>query len=481
MKLHNTLTKSIDTLTPLDENRVSIYSCGPTVYDRVHIGNLSAFIVADTLRRVLAEHYQSVKHVMNLTDVDDKTIQRSAQLYPDLDPRSALAELTKEYAQAFYDDMQKVGCDITNINFIKATDEVTISGMQKLVLELLDSQFAYLASDGVYFSIEAYKNSGKVYGQLVNLSDAQLSIERVANDEYDKESIHDFALWKKQKPGEPSWQFTIDSQDYSGRPGWHLECSVMSQLGLGQPFDIHTGGIDLAFPHHENEIAQSTANQQDPVYAQMFVHNEHILVDGRKMSKSLNNFHTLQDLEEKDVDPLAFRLLVLQSHYRKQTNFSFDNAVSATNRLNRWRNIASLRWQIHDTLVDDDRKDDQHDVNGIVLAAKHAAMEALESDMNSPEALSRLEQAFEAIELASLEQLQLKALRQLIEWSDRVLGLQLENSTPDVSDDQKQQILARRRAREQNDWNESDRLRDILQTQGIELKDSARHTIWKRH
>ncbi len=280
IKLHNTLTKQVDEFQPLSADKVTIYSCGPTVYDHVHIGNLSAFIAADTLRRMVSGLGYDVKHVMNFTDVDDKTIRRSREDYADLEPIDALKKLTTKYGNLFIEDMQKIGNDTEALSFIKAADDATIEGMRELIKSLYEGGFAYVADDGVYFSIEAYKKSGKTYGQLVELSEANTSSERIQNDEYDKESIHDFSLWKTKKPGEPAWEFTLDGHDLTGRPGWHLECSVMSKMGLGQPFDIHTGGIDLTFPHHENEIAQSTAGQSDPTYAQVFVHNEHILVDG---------------------------------------------------------------------------------------------------------------------------------------------------------------------------------------------------------
>ncbi|HEY9714084.1 MAG TPA: cysteine--tRNA ligase, partial [Chroococcales cyanobacterium] len=284
MNLFNSLSKTTEPFKPLTGDGVRMYSCGPTVYDHIHIGNLSAFIYADTLRRVLKASGYRVQHIMNFTDVDDKTIRRSRESYPDMEPRLALEKLTSDYTSIFLDDMTAVGNDIEDMKFIKATD--AIPHMQELIRRLYEQKFAYIADDGVYFSIQAYKNSGKVYGQLVELTESSTSEERIANDEYDKENVHDFALWKTQKPGEPAWDFELDGHELVGRPGWHIECSAMSTEQLGQPFDIHTGGVDLKFPHHENEIAQSTAGQDDPLYANIFVHNEHMLVDGQKMSKS---------------------------------------------------------------------------------------------------------------------------------------------------------------------------------------------------
>lgn len=480
MQVYNSLTKKLENFTPSNET-ATVYSCGPTVYDHAHIGNLSAFIFADTLRRTLVANGLNVKHVMNFTDVDDKTIRRSKTDNPGLEPKEALAKTTRHFTDIFLDDFSAVGNDKDSYTFIRATDEKTIAEMQAIIRNLHEKGFAYVADDGVYFSIEAYKKSGKRYGQLVDISADSTSQSRIQNDEYDKESAHDFALWKKQSEGEPAWDFELDGQSIPGRPGWHIECSAMSRLEIGQPFDIHTGGVDLKFPHHENEIAQSTAGSDDPTYARVFMHNEHILVDGRKMSKSLGNFYTLENLTEKRIDPLAFRLLVLQSHYRNQTNFSFDNVLAATNRLNRWRNIAALRWQTHDTLVDDGDKDTDSKVNGVLLSAPHAALEAMNDDLNTPGALVALESALEAVEAAPVNHIQHDALVALIEWIDAVLGLQLARSTPDISDVQKQRILERERARDEKDWPQSDEIRDELKEQGITLKDTSGRTIWLRN
>lgn len=478
LKLYNTLTKTIDHLQPLTPERVAMYSCGPTVYDNVHIGNLSSFIIADTLRRVVSANNLNVKHVMNFTDVDDKTIRRSHELYPELDAMSALKKLTTACSESFLRDMQIIGNDIDALTFIRAADDATIQGMRELIEELLRGGFAYIADDGVYFSIEAYKKSGKVYGQLVTLNESNTSAERIQNDEYDKDSAHDFALWKVKKSGEPAWEFNIDGRDMTGRPGWHIECSVMSRQGLGQPFDIHTGGIDLAFPHHENEIAQSTAGRDNPTYASLFVHNEHILIDGKKMSKSLNNFYTLADLTAQGIDPLAFRLLVLQSHYRKATNFSFDNAQAAKNRLQHWRNIAALRHQTHDTLRDDDEKStDEQTVS--LLATSRAIVEALNNDLGTPEALTIIDDAFSRLDNKALNDIHQFGLTELLITIDSTLGLQLIASTPDIDDAAKQLILQREQARSNKDWQASDNLRDELLKVNIVIRDTAQGTIWE--
>ena len=472
LKLHNTLTKTIDELVPLTTGEVKIYSCGPTVYDHVHIGNLSAFIAADTLRRVVTAHELSVKHVMNFTDVDDKTIRRSHEKYPDMDAMEALRKLTSEYGDLFLADMKAIGNDTDALTLIKAADDATIDGMRQLITELHEKGFAYISDDGVYFSIEAYKKSGKQYGQLVEITESNTSSERIQNDEYDKDSVHDFALWKVKKPGEPAWDFTLDGHDLAGRPGWHIECSVMSRKELGQPFDIHTGGIDLAFPHHENEIAQSTAGHDNAIYASMFVHNEHILVDGKKMSKSLGNFYTLNDIVEKGVDPLAFRLLVLQSHYRSQSNFSLENATAAHNRLLHWRNIAALRHQTHEDITENEEMDPSP-------AAIGAIKEALSSDLNTPEALRIVDETFAYIESHNVKKVNRSTLLELLEAVDELLGLNLLGTTPDIAEEQKQLIIERERVRDNKDWEASDKLRNDLQDGGIVIRDTAGGTVWE--
>jgi len=333
MKLYNTLTKKTEEVKPLKGDEFRIYSCGPTVYDHIHIGNLASFIHADALREALKAEGYKVRHVMNITDVDDKTIKRSREEYPDLEPKEALKKLSSKYEELFKKDMEEVGNDLSAIEFVRATDY--IPQMQKLIKKLHEGGFAYIADDGVYFSIEEYKKSGKTYGQLLEVNSENTSKNRISNDEYDKESAHDFALWKKARPNEPSWDFELGGKDLTGRPGWHIECSTMSTDLLGQPFDIHTGGVDLIFPHHENEIAQSTAGEDDKYLAKLFFHNEHLLIDGKKMSKSLNNFYTLHDIKERGFSPLAFRLLVLQSTPHNQANFSLKILQAAQNRFDK--------------------------------------------------------------------------------------------------------------------------------------------------
>lgn len=471
MKIQNTLTRQINTITPLDGKTYRIYSCGPTVYDHAHIGNLASFIYADTLRRTLSKSDYNAKHVMNYTDVDDKTIARSRERYPDTDPREALRKLAEKYIESFLEDIQAVGNDTEAVTFLRATDY--IEEMKALVTELHAKGFAYVGDDGVYFSIDAYRKSGKVYGQLLELSAESTSEARIQNDEYDKDSIHDFALWKVKKDNEPAWEFTLDGKDLTGRPGWHLECSVMSRAGLGQPFDIHTGGVDLIFPHHENEIAQSTAASDNASMASVFFHSNHMLVEGKKMAKSAGNFHTLTDIIDKGYDPLAFRLLVLQSNYRNQIQFSWDNLQAAQSRLKHLRAAADLRYQLHTA------SDETDLLISRLEMAKKSISKALQDDLNTAEALYELSTLVEDIDKSGISTASLDTYTEFLDWIDDLLGLNLSD-TQDITGEQKQLITERKAARKANDWTKSDQLRDTLAAQGIGIQDTPRGTIWHR-
>lgn len=467
MKLYNSLlsAKKIEDFTPLDGTTARIYSCGPTVYDHAHIGNLSAYIFADTLRRAIRMAGYGTRHVMNYTDVDDKTIRRSREMFPSDEPAEALAKLTETFIAQFNEDMDRIGNDTHAVTFVAATD--TIGQMKQLITRLYNAGFAYIADDGVYFSIEAYKKAGKVYGQLLEVTTANTSAARIHNDEYDKESAHDFALWKKQKAGEPAWEFTLNNTDITGRPGWHIECSVMSREELGQPFDIHTGGVDLIFPHHENEIAQSTALEANPVMAQVFAHNEHILVDGKKMSKSAKNFYTLQDILDKKYDPLAFRVKVLQSHYRSQINFTWEALDAAQNLLQNVRAWADLKHQKAAQVSSPDRSDSPY------KAPLQSILAAIAEDLDTPAALKALAAAADH---TTVEPAHIQSFLNIV---DRILGLRLANR-PDISHEQKNLIAEREQARKAGDWARSDKLRHALDADGLGVKDTAAGPVWFR-
>lgn len=467
LKLHNTLSKSVQELKPIEEGKVSIYSCGPTVYNTAHIGNLSSYIVADTLRRVVSASGLRAQQVMNYTDIDDKTIKRSQELHGSDDPMKSLQTLTRAVEGDFLADLAKIGVDAGEIGFVRATE--SIDEMHELIRDLYSAGIAYIADDGVYFSIEAYTKAGKTYGQLTEITAESTGAARVNNDEYDKDNVHDFALWKTKKDSEPSWEFELDGHNLEGRPGWHIECSAMAKSNLGQPFDIHTGGIDLIFPHHENEIAQSTGAHGD-IFATMFVHSEHLLVEGKKMAKSDGNVFLLSDIENKGRSPLAFRMMVLQSHYRHQMNFSWDNLHAAENRLKNLRAMADLRHQ---------------PLNGVPSVADEIGevqttmLELLQDDLNTPEALATLSGLVEKLTTQGLAQEDAHLFNDFVLFLDSVLGFNLQESQ-DIHEEQKELIAARQAARDQKDFQQADAARDTLLDQSIELKDTAHGTLWKR-
>jgi cysteinyl-tRNA synthetase len=466
MQLHNSLTNRIDEFRPRSDGQISIYSCGPTVYNNAHIGNLSSFLYADILKRALAREFpgSKIKHVMNITDIDDKTIKESQDRYPDLDPHARLTKVTREYEELFLSDLVALGIDTDDITFTRATDY--IKQMQELITNLVKNKFAYITDDGVYFSIAAYKQAGKTYGQLVAITAESTGSARVNNDEYDKDNVHDFALWKVQKPDEPAWDFDIEGKQLKGRPGWHIECSAMSVDKLGVPFDIHTGGVDLKFPHHENEIAQSTAIGDNSILASFFFHSEHMLVDNQKMAKSMDNFFTLQDIVDKHIDPLAFRLFVLQAHYRTQSHFSWVNLQAAQNRLDRMRRVISLQPVIATTPIatgtgNQSQPDEQFN--------------EISSDLN----VARVLESIEA-ELSSYEKNPDKSqLANFLKTTDELLGLNLSTSLQSNLNQQQLDLIAQREAARQNaDWAQSDKLRTELKSQGIGLRDTVEGTIW---
>ena len=327
LRFHNTLTRSVQDFVPLDPagKKVGLYCCGPTVYDFAHIGNWRTFVFADLVRRTLEFSGYDVRHVMNITDVEDKIIKRVHEA------KTTLRDFTGQYETAFFDDLKALGCRLPHVT-PRATEH--IPEMLDLIAKLLERGVAYKAADGsVYFSIEKYRGCGCTYGQLVKLNyDEMRAGRRVTSDEYDKESLADFALWKARvlEDGEVFWA----SPWGEGRPGWHIECSAMSMKALGRTFDLHLGGEDLAFPHHEDEIAQSEGATGQP-FVKYWMHGAHLMVEGKKMSKSLGNFFTLRDLLAKGYSGREVRYLLLTAHYRETFNFTLEGLTGAKTALAR--------------------------------------------------------------------------------------------------------------------------------------------------
>lgn len=475
MRLYNTPSKTVEEFVPQHENEVALYTCGPTVYSEPQIGNWVAYLRWDTLVRVLNADGYEVTRVMNITDVghlvsdaddgEDK-MEKGAR-------REGVSawEVAERYTNRFLEGMTVLNLLPPEI-LCKATEH--IEEQIALVKILEEKGHTYRTTDGIYFDTGTFPT----YADFAHLDlEALKEGARVeVNDE--KRNPSDFALWKFS-PKDAKRDMEWESPWGKGFPGWHIECSAMAMKYLGETLDLHTGGIDHIPIHHTNEIAQSEA-ATGKRFSNYWLHCAHMLSNGTKLSKSLGNSYTLDELAKEGFSPMDFRMFILQSHYRTETNFTFENLTAAHNRLKRWHDIASLRWQTHDTLENDDRKDDRHEANGVILAAPHAALEALNDDLKTPEALVAIERAFDHIEKMPLSDLQQSALLQLIEWVDAVFGLRLAAHTPDITEDDKRLILERQRAREEKDWARSDELRDKLLAQGIALRDTHGSVTWTR-
>jgi cysteinyl-tRNA synthetase len=464
MKLTDSITNQIKELQP-QNGKVTLYSCGPTVYDHAHIGNLRTFILDDTLRRVLrAEYSDEFSAVMNVTDIDDKTISRAKEEHPDLPIGEALKQTTRQYEELFLHDLEQVGVDLALVKIVRATDQ--IAGMLELIRGIHQAGFAYISDKSVYFDLTAYRKAGNTYGVLVNVDyDAQA---RIDNDDYDKQSAQDFVLWKGQKDGEPGWDFELDGQKLPGRPGWHIECSAMAADSLGLPLSLHSGGIDLKFPHHENELAQTVAGEGGAL-TQSFVHYGHLFVDGRKMSKSLGNYHTLQDVVERGYHPLAFRLLILQERYDNELNFTWEKLDQATQNLLDLYAWSDLQFQLPNggNLI----------VGEPLRRLSEVANETLSNDLNSSKFLEFILE-ISSKHLAS-DKLPQDAFKKLLNKLDEYTGLSISRRQ-DITPEQKQMIADREAARADKDFAKSDQLRDQLAEQEIAVDDTPAGPRWRR-
>mgnify|MGYP001568313609 CR=1 FL=1 len=312
LKFYNTLTRETEEFEPINKDQVLMYSCGPTVYNYPHIGNYRAYIFADILKRVLLYEGYKVKHIMNLTDVDDKTIKNSQK------EGKSLKEFTEFYTEIFYKDIASLNI-LAPYKFTKATDY--INEMVEIIETLLKKNIAYKSKDGsVYFDIKKFPDYGKL-SHLDFENQKHNADGRIKTDEYDKDNVQDFALWKAwdEQDGDVFWETSLGK----GRPGWHIECSAMSMSNLGEEIDIHTGGVDNIFPHHENEIAQSEGATGHH-FVKYWMHNEWVLVDQKKMAKSENNFYVLNDIKEKNISPLAYRFWLLMANYRTKVSFNWE-------------------------------------------------------------------------------------------------------------------------------------------------------------
>ena len=459
----NTLGRKPTVLAPLEPGHVRLYTCGPTVYNVAHIGNLRTFLWEDVLRRHLKSTGLRVTQVMNLTDIDDKTIQGAAAA------GQSLAEFTGKYAELFFRDIDRLGFERAD-RYPRATDHVP--EMQEITARLVERGHAYESEGSVYFRISTFPGYGKLSG--IDLEKARRG-ERVADDEYEKEDVKDFALWKAAKPGEPSWP----SPWGQGRPGWHIECSAMSMKYLGNHFDIHTGGVDNIFPHHENEIAQSEAATGEP-FVDLWIHAEHLIVDGEKMAKSKGNFFTLDDVLARRNDPVAVRYLLLSVPYRKKLNFTWDALAGAASAVER---IKSAVARLDDVARGGGEKPGAFP--GGERARKFEAdfSAALDDDLNTAEALGVLFTFLRDVNAAqvegSLDAQGAAAAAAAIRRVDGVLGV-LPAKDDVLPAEVEVQITARNAARGRRDFAEADRIRKDLAAKGIVLEDGPSGTRWKR-
>jgi cysteinyl-tRNA synthetase len=469
MQLYNTLTRSEEPFVPADGRTVRMYNCGLTVYARGHIGNFRTFVCLDVLRRTLRhlEGYE-VRQVTNFTDVDDKTINASAKA------GQSLRDFTDGYVRAFRDDASALGIEPVE-ETPRATDEDNMRAMVEMIQSLEARGHTYRSEGSVYFRIASLPS----YGRLARLDMEGMQIgARVDNDEYAKQDARDFVLWKAAKPGEPSWDLGLGP----GRPGWHIECSAMALRLLGQPpIDIHGGGIDLIFPHHENEIAQAEGATGHP-FVRFWVHVEFLNLDSEKMSKSLGNIYTVPDIVARGYRASALRYLLMSAHYRKQLSFGWDGLDQAEAALMRLSDFLARV----DTV---DRPGTSADVQARLQRAKDEFKDAMTSDLNVPRAMSVmfdvLREMNASIDQGAIGTGDADAIRDAFAYFDSALGVislrRAEDEKPPVPVEEIERLIEERReARKTRNFARADEIRKDLDARGIVLEDSATGTRWKR-
>jgi len=469
LKIYNTLTRKKEEFIPLKSGEVGMYVCGPTVYNYIHIGNARPFIIFEVVRRFLKFKGYKVKYIQNLTDIDDKMINKAKEL------KITVSELAEKFIQEYFIDADSLNIERADVH-PRATEH--IREIIDLIKGLLEKGYAYEIDGDIFFDVSRFKDYGKLSGQ--NIEEVK-SGARVEVNERKKNAI-DFALWKRAKEGEPSWE----SPWGKGRPGWHIECSAMSMKYLGKSFDIHTGGSDLIFPHHENEIAQSEAytNQQ---FVKYWMHNGYLCLNNQKMSKSLGNIMKVRDISQKYKGEII-RYFILSAHYRSPFNFSEEQLQQAKSSLQRLNNTI---YNVKHLLIQDKfrkliDKDDE-----LILEKrrenKQKFIEAMDDDFNTPVALSRLFSFTKEVNiyLSSPEQKNKEVLEEINkfyqELAGKILGIlkdfdQEENFEQEI----KKIIEEREKARKEKNWVESDRIRDKLQEKGILLEDTPEGARWKK-
>ncbi|HET9298449.1 MAG TPA: cysteine--tRNA ligase [Candidatus Polarisedimenticolaceae bacterium] len=460
MHLHDTRTRALVEVTPVEPGHVRLYTCGPTVYDFAHIGNFRTYVWEDLLRRTLKLVGFRVTQVMNITDIEDKIIAKA------MASGTTIEEVTAPIIRAFFEDLDVLRIERAEV-YPRATEHVP--EMIEIARRLEAAGLTYVSQGSLYFRIASFPS----YGALSHLDRREIKVgARVDSDEYEKDDARDFVLWKGHRPGEPSW----DSPWGPGRPGWHLECSAMSMKYLGETFDLHTGGVDNIFPHHENEIAQSEGATGQP-FVRTWVHAAHLLVENEKMAKSKGNFYTLRDLQARGHDPRALRLLLLSTHYRSPLNFTFEALSRAASDLQRLDDLSAR-------LDREPPQPGEHpQAEARAAAALHEFRGGLADDLNVSVALAALyrlvRETHAALDRKELPDRARTAVREALAAMDTVLAV-LERPQESLDVKVAALIEERTQARKARDFARSDRIRDELSAMGIVLEDTPQGVHWKR-
>jgi cysteinyl-tRNA synthetase len=465
LRFYNTMTRQKEDFHPIETGKVGMYTCGPTVWNYAHIGNFRAYMFEDLLRRYLKYQNYDVTQIMNLTDVEDKLIRESQEA------GQSLADFTAVYKQAFFEDLQTLNIEPAEV-YPEAT--MHIDEMVEMIKQLLERGYAYEADGSVYYRIDRFEN----YGKLANFDPDDLksgASGRVDHDDYAKDDVQDFALWKAWTPedGDIFWDTNLGR----GRPGWHIECSAMSMKYLGTHFDIHTGGEDNIFPHHENEIAQSEA-ATGTRFVNYWLHCRHLLVDNQKMSKSLGNFYTLRDLLDQGFKPKGLRYALLATHYRQPMNFTLDGLHAAENAVQRLLDFMQAL-----TRVDNLEAATDFDVKAVLQQTQERFEAALDDDLNISGALGTIFELVRTVNRA-IDQQQLSTVdaQQVIaqmQRFDTVLGL-LEPDDEPMDSRAEALLLERQEARQRRDFARADAIRDELSQMGYTVEDSPQGSRLKR-
>ncbi|MFN4245146.1 MAG: cysteine--tRNA ligase [Brevinematia bacterium] len=463
LRLYNTMTGEVEEFVPLEDNKVKMYFCGPTVYDYPHIGNLRTFVVSDILRRYLEFRGYDVIFVMNITDVDDKTI-RGARI-----EGVSLKEYTEKYTKAFFEDISTIRIKPATY-YPRATE--TIEDIVKFIKVLIDKNYAYMAEDGVYFDVSSFKE----YGKLSKLDRREIKVGasgRIKVDEYTKDDIVDFALWKawKEEDGDVYW----DTEIGKGRPGWHIECSVMSTKYLGDSFDIHGGGVDLIFPHHENEIAQSEA-KTGKEFVRYWFHVEHLMVNGRKMSKSEGNFFTLRDLLKKGYDPKAIRLVLISTHYRKPLDFTEEKIIQAQNTIKDFEIFIAKMKKVSKSNVNIEVS---YDILSSLDNFRNKFMESMDDNLNVPEALGVLFSLVSMYENRDISKVSSKEAVKILDFVGEVKEIMdfFDMDVDEIPLEIKELVESRNYLRSIKEFDKADRIRDEILSKGYFVVDTKIGTI----